>query len=97
MSKHDHTKLVRLKVVYNWSTTKNKDYASLPTYGKYPFIEAMDITPSRLRIMDIDRIERLHMPDKEEVVKNPFATNSQTELPTEIGKAPTVTSEAIPF
>lgn len=84
-----------MKVVYNFSNTKNKDYATLPTYGKYAFIESMDVNPSGLRKLAIDRFERIAVPqqtpDQEKYAQpNPF-TNG---MPSGVGEP---VSDDIPF
>ena len=61
-------KKVRLKVVYD-----NRNFASIPTYTRYPWIESMEVPveKSKIRKLSIDRWERLPY-DREANNPNPL-------------------------
>ena len=69
---------IRAKVVYD-----DNNFTTLPNYTKYIWIEPMTIVKeeSKIRVLSIDKMERVQ-PDSEEKSKaNPFETKTGSELP----------------
>ncbi len=73
--KYEGIKL-RIKIVYDYN-----DWATLPSYVKYPWIERMDEVPdrskSKIKILDgIDKMEKTNTPDKLNKDENPLLPES---------------------
>lgn len=83
LNKADHSKLLRVKVVYN-----DKGYTTLPSYAKYTFIEPMELpegTTSAITELKIDNFTKPVVADTEVPVVNlaftPTPTSGASELP----------------
>jgi len=68
---------LRIKIVYDYN-----DWATLPSYLKYPWIERMDLVPddkTRMEIIDgIDKVVK-SKPDDNKYESNPLATTTKVE------------------
>lgn len=81
LNKADHSKLLRVKVVYN-----DKGYTTLPSYAKYTFIEPMELpegTTSAITELKIDNFTKPVVADTEVPVVNlSFNPSASTEAAT---------------
>jgi hypothetical protein len=75
--------LVRVKVVYGNPNEEGKQYAQLPKYWQYTFIEPMTVEKSRINKLSIDSFERVVKADKEQKTATGFDTFVQKQLATE--------------
>ena len=70
---------LRIKIVYDYN-----DWATLPSYVKYPWIERMDEVPdrekSKIKILSgIDKMEKTNTPDNLKKDENPLLPESENK------------------